>query len=173
MVVFLGVFVDFVIYTLWLKRRSPWSIVWGGIAGGMPVLAGRALGVGYLDPVGIWLALGVFFWIPTHIMTFNIRYAEDYRAAGVPTFPSIYGLTITRAVIALSSILAALSMGLAAVGLSVTWGTLRLLAVLSCGLFILAVTSMLRPSDRTNFGLFKYASLYMLSAMLLVALESI
>lgn len=172
-IVLLGVFFDFGIYTLWLKRQTPLSIIWGGIAGGMPVLAGRALGMGFLDSVGIWFALGVFFWIPTHIMTFNIRYAQDYLAAGVPTFPSTYGMKSTQIVIALSSILAALSMGLAALGLSVTWGTLRLLAVMSSGLFILAATSMLRPSERTNFGLFKYASLYMFSAMLLVVLESI
>ncbi|MEM5775409.1 MAG: UbiA family prenyltransferase [Anaerolineaceae bacterium] len=41
LLIFLGVFFDVVVYTLWLKRRTAWSIVWGGLAGGMPVLAGR------------------------------------------------------------------------------------------------------------------------------------
>ena len=44
LVVFAGLFCDVVVYTLWLKRRTAWSIVWGGIAGGMPILAGRVLG---------------------------------------------------------------------------------------------------------------------------------
>ena len=76
-VVFAGLFFDVVVYTIWLKRWTPWSIVWGGISGGMPVLAGRVLGTGQFDWVGIALALGVLFWIPTHILTFSIRYHHD------------------------------------------------------------------------------------------------
>ena len=146
----------------------PWGIVWGGISGGMPVLAGRALGAGQIEWVGIVLALAVLFWIPTHILTFAMRYYNDYKAAGVPTFPSVYGFQKTRVIIALSSVLAALMMGIAAYGIGLTWGYLRLMAVLSVGLFLLALRSTLRPSERINFGLFKYASLYMLSAMLIM-----
>lgn len=169
--VFAGLFFDVVVYTLWLKRRTAWSIVWGGIAGGMPVLAGRILGVGRGDGVGLLLALAVLFWIPTHIMTFSIRHFEDYRRAGIPTFPSRYGLRATQAVIAGSSLAAALAIGLAAVGIGMTWGMLRVLLALSVGLLALALFSLLRPSERLNFGLFKYASLYMLSSMALMAVE--
>jgi len=170
-IVLAGLFLDVVVYTLWLKRRTPWSIVWGGIAGGMPILAGRALGTGTVDWVGVSLALGVLLWIPTHIMTLHIRYHQDYRRAGIPIFPSAYGLQVTRLTIALSSLTSAAAFVVAAIGISMTWGYLRLLAVLSAGLLMLAVTSMVRPSDRINFGLFKYASLYMLSSVLLVVLE--
>ncbi len=163
-----GVFFDVLVYTVWLKRRTPWSIVWGGLSGGMPVLAGRALGTGQIDGIGILLALGVLFWIPTHIMTFSMRYHDDYRRAGVPTFPSAYGFPATRAIIAASSLLAALTIAGAAIGIGVTWGWLRLLGVLSAGLLLLAIRSLIRPSERLNFGLFKYASVYMLSAMLLL-----
>jgi protoheme IX farnesyltransferase len=169
-VVFAGLFFDVVIYTIWLKRRSAWSIVWGGISGGMPILAGRVLGAGEIDWVGLLLALAVLLWIPTHIMTFNIRHFEDYQRAGIPTFPSTYGSRASQAVIAASSLGAALVIGLAAVGIGVTWGYLRVLVVLSIGLLVLAIISLKRPSDRVNFGLFKYASLYMLSAMMLLAI---
>jgi protoheme IX farnesyltransferase len=170
LVVFAGLFFDAVVYTLWLKRRTCWSVVWGGIAGGMPILAGRAFGLGRIDGIGLLLALAVLFWIPTHILTFSMRYLEDYRAACIPTFPSRYGLLATRKAIALSSVLAALSIGAAGLLIGVTWGFLRLLAVLSSGLLLLAIASALRPSDRLNFGLFKYASLFMLSAMLLLSI---
>lgn len=165
-----GAFFDVVIYTLWLKRRTCWSIVWGGVSGAMPVLAGRALGLGGLDAVGAALALGVLFWIPTHILTFSTRHAADYHAAGIPTFVSRYGAGVTRAALALSSLLAALAMGAAAWGIGLEWGFLRLLAVLSLGLIFLAVMLLAYPSERVNFGLFKYASVYMLSSMLLMAL---
>ena len=167
-VVFAGLFFDVVIYTIWLKRRTPWAIVWGGISGGMPVLAGRVLGTGQFDWVGIALSLGVLFWIPTHILTFSIRYHDDYQAAKVPTFPAAYGFQTTRLIIACSSIFAALSLGLAAYGVGLTWGFMRLLVVLSAGLFVLAIKSLASPSERMTFGLFKYASLYMLSAMILL-----
>lgn len=167
-VVFAGLFFDVIVYTVLLKRRSAWSIIWGGVSGGMPILAGRVLGAGGVDWIGVALALGVLFWIPTHIMTFNMRYFEDYQRAGVPTFPSVYGESVTRITIALSSVLAALAMGLAAYGIGMSVGYLRILAVLSSGLLFLAVSSTTRPSERLNFGLFKYASLYMLSAMMLM-----
>ena len=167
-IIFAGLFFDVVVYTIWLKRRTCWSILWGGISGGMPILAGRALGLGGIDWIGILLALGVLFWIPTHILTFSMRYFADYQAASVPTFPSTYGFGATRATIAISSILAALAMGLAAWGIGMEWGFLRLLGVLSAGLLVLAVATMFRPSERINFGLFKYASVYMLAAMILV-----
>jgi len=169
LVVFAGLFFDVVVYTIWLKRRTPWSIVWGGISGGMPVLAGRVLGTGQIDMVGVLLAMGVLFWIPTHIMTFSMRYHEDYKRAGVPTFPSVYGFQATRIIIAFSSIMAALAMALAAFYIGVDWGYMRLLVVLSSGLLVLAVISIVQPSERVNFGVFKYASLYMLSSMLMLA----
>ncbi|MCK4858019.1 MAG: heme o synthase, partial [candidate division Zixibacteria bacterium] len=167
LVVFAGLFFDVVVYTIWLKRRTPWSIIWGGIAGGMPALAGRVLGLGTIDWIGLALALAVLLWIPTHIMTFSLRYREDYAKAGVPTFPAVYGERITSIIIALSSIATAIAMAFAAYGIGITWGYMRLLIVLSCGLLALAISSMVRPSFKMNFGLFKFASLYMLSSMLL------
>jgi heme o synthase len=122
LIVFAGLFFDVVVYTVWLKRRTCWSIIWGGLSGGMPILAGRALGLGSIDWIGIMLALSVLFWIPTHIMTFSLKYRADYQAAGIPTFPSIYGVHFTRATIAVSSVLSALCIGLAAYGVGMAWG---------------------------------------------------
>jgi len=163
-----GIFFDVIIYTIWLKRKTCWSVVWGGLAGGMPILAGRALGIGHVDWVGIALAFSILFWIPTHIMTFSMRYHEDYISAGIPTFHQKFGFSNTRLIIAISSILAALTIGVAAIGIGIAIGYLRLLIILSAGLIILAVFSLIKPSEKLNFGLFKYASLYMLSAMVLM-----
>jgi protoheme IX farnesyltransferase len=173
LVVFAGLFFDVVIYTLWLKRRTCWGIIWGGVSGAMPIIAGRVLGLGGFDWVGITLGLSVLFWIPTHILTFSMKYHHDYQAAGVPTFPSTYGFSFTRRTIAASSILAALSISAASIGIGMTWGFLRLLGVLVTGLLVLAITITVRPSERLNFGLFKYASLFMLGAMMMIVLAVI
>ena len=170
LMVFAGWFFDVVVYTLSLKRRTAWSIVWGGISGGMPILAGRVLGMGSVDAVGFILALAILFWIPTHILTFAIRYDADYQAAHIPTLASVYGYPFTRKVIALSSIVAALAIAAAGILIGIQWGFVLVLAVMSTGLLLLAFASVFRPTERVNFNLFKYASLYMLSAMLLLSL---
>jgi protoheme IX farnesyltransferase len=170
LIVSAGVIFDAVVYTLWLKRRTSWSIVWGGISGGMPILAGRVLGIGSIDGIGILLGLAVLFWIPTHILTFSMRYSEDYQAAGIPTFPAIYGYHFTRISIAVSSVISALCITAAGILIGVQWGFVRLLAVLSAGLLFLAAATVFRPTERVNFGLFKYASVFMLCAMILLSL---
>jgi protoheme IX farnesyltransferase len=172
MIVFAGSFFDVVVYTLWLKRRTCWSIVWGGIAGAMPILSGRVLAIGHVDFIGLLLALSVLLWIPTHMLTFSLRYEEDYRGAGVPVFPSSYGEATTRALIALSAVLAAVAIGWASVLIGVQAGYLRLIAVLAAGLLLLALATFRVQSERLSFGLFKYASLYMLSSMLILSMQA-
>ena len=169
LVLFAGAFFDVVVYTVWLKRRTPWSILWGGISGAMPALAGRVLGVGHVDIEGVLLALAVLFWIPTHIVTFAMRYEEDYRRAGIPTIPQTYGFRFAYGVIAVAAVLASGVMLRAAWLIGVRAGAFQALLVLSVALLFLALTSALRPSPRLNFALFKFASLYMLGGMLLIA----
>jgi len=171
LVVFAGLFFDVVVYTVWLKRRTPWSIILGGISGGMPILAGRVLGYGSIDWVGISFLLAILFWIPTHILTFSMKYNEDYQSAGIPTLASVYGFRFTRITIAVSSVLATITMGVSAYGISLSWGYMRVLLVLALGLLGLAVTSAVRPSHKLNFGLFKYASVFMLVAMIMIVLD--
>ena len=172
LVVFAGWFFDVVVYTLWLKRVTCWAIVWGGISGAMPILSGRALAVHEIDLIGILLALAILFWIPTHTLTFSIKFREDYSNAGVPTFPSTYGDSVTRATIAVSSVLAAFAIGWASVLIGLSAGYLRLIAVLTAGLLLLAFATFRVQSERVNFSLFRYASVYMLSSMIILALRA-
>ena len=172
LVVFAGWFFDVVVYTLWLKRVTCWAIVWGGISGAMPILSGRVLAVNEIDLIGILLALAILFWIPTHTLTFSIKFREDYSNAGVPTFPSTYGDSFTRATIAISSVLAAFAIGWASVLIGLSAGYLRLIAVLTAGLLLLAFATFRVQSERVNFSLFRYASVYMLSSMIILALRA-
>jgi len=168
-----GLFIDFVIYTVWLKRISAWSILWGGISGGMPILAGRSLGIGAIDLEGILLAASILFWIPTHIMTFNIRHFEDYNNAKIPTFASKYGFKNTRLIIATSTILSSIAFASGAFILGLEWGFIRVLIVLAIIDLGFAINSILTPNDKTNFRVFKVASMYMIAAMLIIILGSI
>jgi protoheme IX farnesyltransferase len=81
------------VYTLWLKRTSRQNIVIGGAAGAVPVLVGWAAvqnGLGW-TPVVLFGAM--FFWTPPHFWALAIKYADDYRAAGVPMLPAVVPMT--------------------------------------------------------------------------------
>jgi len=173
LVVFGGWFFDVIVYTVWLKRRTCWSILWGGISGAMPILAGRVLAVGQIDRIGILLALSILFWIPTHTLTYSMKFRNDYKNAGVPTFPERYGERFTRMVIAVSSILAAISIGWASVLIGMSAGLLSLIAVLTAVMLVLAFATLRIHTDKMNFMLFRYASLYMLTAMIILSIQGL
>jgi len=164
-----GLFFEVVVYTVWLKRRTAWSILLGGVAGGMPILAGWALATGGVDRIGLLLALAVLFWVPTHNLTLSMRHLDDYRRAGVPTFPLTYGRSATYWLIVLSSALTALAMTTAFAWIGLPVAILLLSIMLGAGLLYFALMAWLRPSEGENTVLFKYASLYMLCCMLLLA----
>lgn len=80
-----------VVYSLWLKRRTPQNIIWGGIAGCMPVLVGWAAVTGSLDWAPVILFVVVFLWTPPHYWPLSMRYRADYAAAEVPMLAVVRG----------------------------------------------------------------------------------
>jgi protoheme IX farnesyltransferase len=87
--VFFGAFTYGVVYTVWLKRRSVWNIVIGGLAGSFAVLAGAAA----VDPmpqvVPTVLAIVLFLWTPPHFWSLAAAKGQDYADAGVPMLPIV------------------------------------------------------------------------------------
>jgi protoheme IX farnesyltransferase len=77
------------VYTLWLKRRTPQNIIWGGIAGCFPPLIGWTAVTGSLALPPFVMFLIVFFWTPPHTWALAMRYREDYAAANVPMLPVV------------------------------------------------------------------------------------
>lgn len=105
------------IYTAVLKRRTPQNIVWGGIAGCMPVLIGWAAVSKSLSWSAVALFMVIFFWTPPHFWALAIKYKDDYSKAGIPMLPVVAAEKIvTRQMIAHSSgmILASLALGVLA-----------------------------------------------------------
>jgi len=168
-----GFAVDLVVYTVWLKRRTPLSILFGGISGGMPAMAGRALALGRVDPVGVLLATGVLLWIPSHILTLATHYAKEYRLAGVPVWPNVYGPQATRRTVAVATLGAAVALGMAGWLLKIHPVAMAVLAVMGTGLSGMAVAALVRPSERLNWRLFKAASLYMLGSFVCLTIGAV
>ena len=76
-------------YTIALKKHTSQNIVWGGIAGCMPVLIGQAAVTNSLTATSWLFFLLIFFWTPPHFWALAVRYKDDYKAAGIPMLPVV------------------------------------------------------------------------------------
>jgi protoheme IX farnesyltransferase len=92
------------IYTVWLKRRTPQNIVIGGAAGAFPPLIGWAAATGHVAPLPLLLFALVFLWTPPHFWALALFVKSDYAAAGVPMLPVVAGERMTRTQIGLYTI---------------------------------------------------------------------
>ena len=77
------------VYTMALKQRTSQNIVWGGVAGCMPVLIGWSAVTNSLSMTALAFFMVIFFWTPPHFWALAIKYKEDYSAAGIPMLPVV------------------------------------------------------------------------------------
>jgi protoheme IX farnesyltransferase len=84
------------VYTVWLKRRTPQNIVIGGAAGAFPALIGWAAATGRIDVMPVLLFALVFLWTPPHFWALALFVRTDYASAGVPMLPVVAGNRVTR-----------------------------------------------------------------------------
>ena len=133
------------IYTAVLKRRTPQNIVWGGIAGCMPVLIGWAAVTNSLSLSAFLLFLVIFFWTPPHFWALAIKYKEDYSRAKVPMLPVVAAERIvTRQMLAHAVAMIASSIALGVVAALPTW---YFVIALLLGIYFLYLVQRLRTDD--------------------------
>jgi protoheme IX farnesyltransferase len=84
------------VYTAWLKRRTPQNIVIGGAAGAVPPLVGWAAVTGSVDPAALYLFAIVFYWTPPHFWALSLLMKDEYARVGVPMMPVVRGEVETR-----------------------------------------------------------------------------
>ena len=165
--VFLGAFFYAVVYTVWLKRRSAWNIVIGGLAGSFAVLAGGAAADPTLGPLPLLLALVLFLWTPPHFWSLAIANSADYAAAGVPMLPVVVGARRAAWIVFYSTVaLVAASLLPLAFGA----GPVYAIGAIGGGVHFLRKSWLLArdPGRPAAMGSF-FASLVQLSALLVAA----
>ncbi|MHA1718213.1 MAG: protoheme IX farnesyltransferase [Promethearchaeota archaeon] len=171
-VIVLGTFFDYVIYSILLKRKTKYSIVFGGIAGGLPALAGRVLAVQKIDLIGILFLLFILTWIPIHILTLAMlpKNLKGYKDAGVPMWPVVSSKEETMRVIAGSAFLNMIILFLIACILNTNLIVRILISV--CCLFViyLVIKNLVNPSEKLTFRIFKIASMFMVLGFFLIYL---
>jgi protoheme IX farnesyltransferase len=169
--VFLGAFTYGVVYTVWLKRRTWWNIVVGGLAGSFAVLAGAAAVSPVPGPEALALAVVLFLWTPPHFWSLAIACRRDYAVAGVPMLPVVVGdARAARAILASACLLVVASLVPGLFGL----GAIYLASAAAGGAFFLLRCKALvqRPGRETARAAF-LASLVQLSAVLFGAMTDV
>ncbi len=162
------------IYTMWLKRRTPYNIVIGGAAGAFPPMIGWIAATGSISVESVVLFMIIFLWTPPHFWALSLYRLKDYQDVGVPMLPVVSGTDETRRQILLYSFpyvattLAPVLMGFA--------GLLYLaIAVVSGAVFLWFTIQTYRIregalADKTAKKLFSFSilHLFMIFAVLLV-----
>ncbi|PJE98430.1 protoheme IX farnesyltransferase [Streptomyces carminius] len=102
-----------VVYTMLLKRRTSQNIVWGGIAGCMPVLIGWSSVTNEVSWAAAVLFLVIFFWTPPHYWPLSMKVKDDYERVGVPMLPVVAGnKAVARQIVLYSWLMVAVSLAL-------------------------------------------------------------
>jgi protoheme IX farnesyltransferase len=127
------------VYTLWLKRRTPQNIVIGGAAGAFPPMIGWAAVTGEVGLPAVLMFLIIFMWTPPHFWALALYRTQDYARVGIPMLPVVAGEETTRRhMVAYTFVLVAITLlpwllgdagllyGLAALGLGASFLTLTL-----------------------------------------------
>ena len=90
------IFFYVVVYTMWLKRRTPQNIVIGGAAGAFPPVIGWVAANGGIGVEPLILFLIIFLWTPPHFWALSLNRAGEYSRAGIPMLPVVAGTTATK-----------------------------------------------------------------------------
>ena len=157
----LGITDNVVVYSLLLKRRTPWSVILGGFSGGFPVLVGWYTVTSSFSILPWFLFALVVVWIPVHIWSLAYRYRNDYEKAGIPMLPVIYSEKISSACISFSAILLVVFSIIPYFLGENSTVYIFVVAVLSAPLLIFAALFMKEHNLKSSFNLFKYSSLYL------------
>ena len=155
-----------VIYSIWLKRRTPQNIVIGGAAGALPPMVGWAAMTSTISLESILLFAIIFIWTPPHFWALALVKNDDYQAANVPMLPVVAGMTETKSQILIYSlILAPLGVAPYLIGMSsLAYGVI---AGLFGAVFAYKAWQLKRTDDLAQaMPLFKF-SLYYLTILFL------
>ncbi|MGO0123375.1 heme o synthase [Desulfothermobacter acidiphilus] len=159
------------IYSLWLKRRSVWNIVLGGVAGGLPALFGWMAVSGKIAWLPVLMAALVVLWIPNHIWSLAIFYREDYARVQVPMLPVVTSLGKALHCLLLTVILmVATSLFIGYLG-HFGWVYWAIALLTGAAVLALSLYVIWRPNPRSAWLLFKFSSPYLFLLFLAMLLD--
>ncbi len=166
-----------VIYTMWLKRSTPYNIVIGGAAGAFPPMIGWAAVTGTVDLGSISLFLIIFMWTPPHFWALALWREGDYAKAGIPMLPNVAGQAETRRQILIYSLIL-MPLTYAPVALGIAGLIYAMAATMLNAVFLYYAVQVYRlrvgkPADAACKKLFAYSILWLFLIFAVILVEQI
>jgi heme o synthase len=171
------IFFYVVVYTMWLKRRTPQNIVIGGAAGAFPPMIGWAVVTGGFSFESFVMFAIIFIWTPPHFWALALMKKADYGNAGVPMLPNVVGDDATRRQILYYTIATALT-GCAPAVLGYN-SVVYLAVAAAAGLWLIKLAvDILRhtggqPSVRAGWRMFGHSMFYLFGLFLVLMLDKL
>ncbi len=167
-----SIFYYAVIYTVWLKRRTPQNIVIGGGAGASAPLIAWAAIAGRVELAAVLMAAIVFLWTPPHFWSLALYRREDYARAGLPMLPITHGEAETRRqIVAYTLVLVAVTLALVPLGL--TGPLYAVPAALLGATFIAGAVRLARTHQVPHaIQLFRFSILYLFALFMCLTLDA-
>lgn len=160
-----------VVYTRWLKPRTPYSIVLGGASGSFAALAGWQAGASTATPAALLLAAVLFCWTPSHFWSLAIVLEREYRDAGLPMLSARAGARRTAAAVVANTV--ALVAASLALGAFLPWPYLAVAVPAGAGFLGSTVWLLRCPDAGRAFAVFKLSGAYLLALLAGVVLATV
>jgi protoheme IX farnesyltransferase len=162
-----------VIYTMWLKRRTPQNIVIGGAAGAFPPMIGWAAVTGDVSLASFILFAIIFMWTPPHFWALSLFANEDYKRAKIPMMTVVAGPRSTKIQMLVYTILL-LPVTLAPTFLGVA-GWVYGVVSLALGLFFIftAIRTLRDDTQRSARLMFGYSVFYLFALFLALIIDKV
>lgn len=166
-----GALIYSLLYTLWLKRKTPLNIVIGGLAGSCAVLAGWFAISRAVSLLPLLLALLVFLWTPSHFWSFALVHQESYQKASIPMLPVLAGAKKTSLYILVSTVLVLL-VSLLLYFLD-SFGEIYLIGLVLLGVLYLGLSIRLyrQPTKERAWKHFKFAGIFLFGLFVVMVVD--
>ena len=160
-----------VVYSVFLKRRTPQNIVIGGAAGAFPPIIGWVAMTESINLLPIILFIIIFLWTPPHFWSLALVKTEDYKKANIPMMPNVVGESSTKNQILFYSFLLLISslspfiFGLT--GYIYFFGSFTM----SLGFCFLSIGLIIFPNRKLEIPLFVYSIFYLFGIFVFLVID--
>jgi len=161
------------VYTLWLKPRSRWAILAGGVSGAITPLIADAAVNGHVGAVGWLLFAIVFTWQPPHFYAIALYRKREYERAGYQMLPSRIGDEATRRRIVAWVAAAVIPASLLTAALTPVGALYAIAALALGGWFLVEALVLLRHRTPLAARRFFWVSLAYLASLFLVMIADL
>jgi len=160
------------VYTMWMKRRTPWANQFGGIAGAVPPMVGYAAVTNELGAAGWVLFAIMVVWQQPHALALALKYREDYARAKVPVIPVACGVYATKLrILIYTMVLLPVAMTPWYFGIS---GTIYLVSsIILSSMFLFTAVRFYRSDRDSDMRVFAFSIVYLILLFAVMIIDSI